>query len=94
MESVPPVTVTSDTVNVVEASLKVKVSVVVSPAMRLLVAELKAIVGTTVSTVKVMVLFVSEPSALKLPEESVNTPLATLTIPLTVLLDIGVNRAV
>ena len=94
LDRAPPATVTSEAVNVVEASLNVKVSVVVTPAMRLLLAELKAIVGTTLSTAKVMVLFVSDPSALRFPAVSVKTPLATLTVPLAVLLAVGVNSAV
>ena len=94
LESVPPDTLTSEAVNVVDASLRVKFSVVVSPAIRLFLEELKAIVGTTVSTASVMVLFVSEPSALTLPAISVNTPLATLTVPLVVLLAEGVKIAV
>ena len=94
LESVPPVTVTSEATKLVEASLRVKVRVVVSPAIRLLLLALKAIVGTTVSTERVMALFASEPSALALPAASVNTPLATLTVPLMVLLAVGVKSAV
>ena len=67
LESVPPVTVTSEATKLVEASLRVKVREVVSPAIRLVLVELKAIVGTTVSTAKVIKLFVSAPSALALP---------------------------
>ena len=94
LESVPPATVTSAAVNVVEASLKVKVRVVVSPAIRLVLLADKAIVGVTVSTAKVMVLLVSEPSALVFPAASVKTPLAMLTVPLVLLLAVGVNKAV
>ena len=94
LESVPPVTVTSEATKLVEASLRVKVREVVSPAIRLVLVELKAIVGTTVSTAKVIKLFVSAPSALALPAVSVKTPLATLITPLAVLLAVGVNKAV
>ena len=94
LDRAPPVTVMSEAVNVVEASLKVKVKLVVSPAIRLVLLELKAIVGTTVSTSLVMVLFVSEPSALALPTESVNVPLATLIVAMVVLLAVGVKSAV
>jgi hypothetical protein len=38
-------------------------------------------------------LFVSEPSALALPAVSVKIPLATLIVPLVVLLAVGVNSA-
>ena len=94
LDRAPPVTVKSAAVNVVEVSLSVKVRVVVSPVIRLVLLALNAIVGTTVSTAKVMVLFVSEPSALALPAASVKTPLATLTVPVAVLLAVGVNKAV
>ena len=94
LDRAPPVTVKSAAVNVVEASLSVKVTVVVSPAIRLVLLALNAIVGTTVSTAKVMVLFVSKPSALTLPAASEKTPFATLITPLVVLLAVGVNKAV
>ena len=94
LESVPPVTATSETAKLVEASLSVKVSVVVSPAIRLDLLALKAIVGITVSIARVRVLLLSEPSALVLLVASVNTPFATLTVPLVVLLAVGVNSAV
>ena len=94
LDSVPPETVTSAATKLVEASLSVKVRVVVSPVIRLVLLALNAIVGTTVSTAKVMVLFVSEPSALALPAASGKTPLATLTVPVAVLLAVGVNKAV
>ena len=84
---------TSVTKNVVEASLSTKVKVADSPAIRLDLLVLKAIVGAAVSTTKLIALLVSAPSAFVLPAVSVKTPLATLTAPLTVLLAVGVNRA-
>ena len=94
LDSVPPVTVTSEATKLVDASLRVKVSVAVSPAMRLDLLLVTAIVGIRVSTAKVTVLFASAPSALALPAASVNTPLATLTTPFALLLAVGVNSAV
>lgn len=94
LDIVPPDTVTSEAVKVVEASLRVNVKVVVSPAIKLLLLALKAIVGTTVSTAIETALFASEPSELELPAISINTPLATLTTPLVALLAVGVNKAV
>ena len=93
MESLPPATVTSETEKVVEASLSRKIKVVDSPAIRLDLLVLRAIVGRAVSTTKLIALLVSAPSALALPAESVKTPLATLTTPLAVLLGAGVKVA-
>lgn len=67
LEIVPPETVISEAVKVVEASLSVKVKVAESPVMRLVLLVLKAIVGTTVSTEKMTELLASEPSALAFP---------------------------
>ena len=91
--SVPPVTVTSDCVKSVLASDRRKVMVAVSPAFKALLLLLMAIVGSAVSTVMVTVLLASEPSALKLPAESLNMLEATLTTPLAVLPGVGVNMA-
>ena len=66
----------------------------VSPDLRLVLLLLMAIVGTTVSTVIVTVLFASAPSAFWFPFASVNLPLATETTPAVVLLAVGVNVAV
>ena len=91
LEIVPPDTVISRAVKVVEASLSVKVKVAESPDMRLVLLVLKEIVGTTVSTAKMTELLASEPSALAFPMALVKTPVATLTTPLVVLLAVGVN---
>ena len=93
LEIVPPETVMSRAVKVVEASLSVKVKVAESPDMRLVLLVLKEIVGTTVSTAKMTELLASEPSALAFPMALVKTPVATLTTPLVVLLAVGVNVA-
>ena len=92
--SVPPETVTSELANVVEASLSVKVMTPDCPAIRLLRSLLMAIVGNTVSTVRVTLLLLSAPSALELPAASVKVPEATEITPLAVLLAVGVNVAV
>ena len=57
-------------------------------------SDLMAMVGRTVSTVKMTVLLASEPSELVLPAESENFELATEITPLVVLLAVGVKVAV
>ena len=94
LDKVPPATVMSDATKLVEASLSVKVKVAVSPPCRLDLLLETAMVGTRVSTARVMVLFVSEPSALVFPAASVKTPLAMLTVTLMLLFAVGVNKAV
>ena len=94
LEIVPPEATTSATVKVVDASLRVNVTVVVSPAIKLLLLALKAIVGKTVSTAIETKLLASDPSVFKLPAASVKIPLDKLTVPLAVLLIVGVNKAV
>ena len=94
LDSTPPETVTSAAVKVVDASLRVNVTVVVSPAIKLVLLALTEIVGTTVSTAIETELFTSEPSALALPAISINTPLATLKTPLAMLLAVGIKVAV
>ena len=68
LESDPPVTETSDSMKLVEASERVKVRVAVSPALRELSvsSSVMAMVGRTVSTVKVTVLLASFSSLLLL----------------------------
>ena len=48
--------------------------------------------GSVVSTARLILLFVSEPSALAFPAASEKTPLAMPTTPLLVLLAAGVNK--
>ena len=72
----------------------VSVKVAVEPSSTELLAADTAMVGVRVSTARVTVLLVSDPSALALPAASVNTPLATLTTALVVLLAVGVRVAV
>ena len=64
LERDPPDRVTSDSMKSVEASESVKVSVVLSPALRESSASssVRAMVGRSVSTVKVIALLLSLPS--------------------------------
>ena len=98
LESVPPETVTSPTTKLEDDSLNVNVMVAVCEADRLVALDETAMVGAVVSatvlTVMVTVLLVSDPSALTLPAASENTPFAMLTVPVAVLLAVGVNKAV
>ena len=96
LERDPPETTTSDSIKSVDASERVKVSVDVSPALRKSSASssVMAMVGRTVSTVKVTELLASEPSLLVLPAASENFELATEITPLVVLSAVGVNVAV
>ena len=93
LERDPPETLTSDSTKSVAASERVKVSVEVSPALKESSASssVMAIVGLTVSTVKVTVLLVSEPLALRLPAASENLEEATEITPFVVLLVEGVK---
>ena len=96
LERDPPETETSDSMKSVEASERVKVSEDVSPALKESSASssVMAIVGLTVSTVKVTELLASEPSLLVLPDELENLEEATETTPLVVLSAVGVKVAV
>ena len=96
LERDPPEIVTSDSTKSVEASERVKVRVDVSPALRELSAwsSVMAMVGRTVSTLKVTELFESDPSLFVLPAESENFELATEITPSVVLLSVGVKVAV
>ena len=67
---------------------------VVSPFANAAAPDVIAIVGRTVSTERVKVLFASLPSALVLPAASENFVDATLITPLVVLSSVGVNVAV
>ena len=84
---------TSSTVKSVDDSERVKVRVAVSPALREEVSEVRAMVGLTVSMLRVSELLESEPSALVLPDESEKTPEATEITPSVVLLLVGVKMA-
>ena len=90
---------TSLAAKLLDDSLKVKVMVAVCEPLRLVELEVIVIVGAVVSactvlTAMVTVLLLSDPSTLRLPAASENTPLATRTTPLVVLLAVGVNKAV
>ena len=96
LERDPPEMETSDSMKSEEASERVKVKVEVSPALKESSASssVMAIVGLTVSTVKVMELLASEPSLLVLPEEPENLDEATEMAPSLVLSAVGVKVAV
>ena len=96
LERDPPETLTSDSTKSVAASERVKVSVDVSPALKESSASssVMAMVGRTVSTVKVTELLASAPSLLVLPEESENLDEATEITPSVVLSVVGVKVAV
>ena len=89
LERVPPETVRSSAAKLVDDSESVKVRVAVSPAFKEETSELTAMVGLTVSIVRVSELLESEPSVLVLPEESEKTLDATEITPSAVLLVSG-----
>ena len=98
-DRVPPVTVISPTTKSVADSDRVIVIVAVSPAFRVALLLVIAIVGGVVSTLIVLtvivtVLLASEPSALELPAASENLLLSTNTTPFAVELALGVKVAV
>ena len=90
----PPETVISASEKSEEGSERVKVSVVVSPALREERVEVRAIVGLTVLMGRVSVLLVLSPSLLVLPAELEKVPEATEITASDVLLASGVNVAV
>ena len=94
LDNAPPETLISPSIKSVAASESVKVTVVVSPAFNDEALDVIAIVGLTVSTDKVKVLLLSDPSVFIFPEESENFDEATLITPLVVLSAVGVNVAV
>ena len=77
----------------VQTSDSVKVRVAVSSALREETSELMAMVGLTLSTVRLTELLASEPSALVLPAASENLELATEIAPSVVLSAVGVKVA-
>ena len=89
----PPVTLISSATKSVDASESVKVTVVVSPAFNDDAPDVIAIVGLTVSTLRVQALLPSDPSAFSLPAESENFDEPTLITPSVVLSAVGVNVA-
>ena len=93
-DSVPPETLISSSTKSAEASERVKVNTVVSPAFNDEAADVIAIVGLTVSIDRVKELLLSDPSSLVLPAESENLFEATLITPSVVLSAVGVNVAV
>ena len=94
LESVPPETLMSAAVKVVEASEREKEMVADSPALREGLSLAIAMVGLTVSTVMETELLASLPSALKLPAASENVLLATEMLPAVLVSKSAVNVAV
>ena len=94
LDNAPPETLISSATKLVDASERVKVTVVVSPAFNDEALDVIAMVGLTVSTLRVKTLLLSDPSAFSLPAESENFDEATLITPSVVLLSVGVNVAV
>ena len=94
LDNEPPETLISSSTKSVTDSERVKVTAAVSPAFNDDAEDVIAIVGLTVSTDKVMVLLLSDPSTFALPTESENLFEATLITPSVVLFAVGVNVAV
>ena len=72
LDNSPPETLLSSSIKSLDASERVKVTVVVSPAFNDEASDVIAIVGLTVSTDKVKLLLSSDPSAFSFPAESEN----------------------
>ena len=83
----PPETDKSPTAKSLLLSLKVMLTVAVSPALRADVADVSVTVGATVSTEKSKLL----EAMLPLPAASVNWFAATDTLPAVVLFEVGVK---
>ena len=94
LDNAPPETLISLSTKSVDASERVKVTVVVSPFANDAAPDVIAMVGLTVSIESVKVLSLLDPSAFSLPAESENFDEATLITALLVLSDVGVNVAV
>ena len=90
----PPEMEISDSAKLVEASEREKVRLAVSPAFKEETSDVTAMVGLTVSTVRVSELLGSAPSVLVLPAASVNLADATDITPSVVLSAAGVKVAV
>ena len=87
---VPPVTVISVAIKLVEDSLRVKVKVAVSPDFKVVLSEAIVMVGAVVSTVTENCVA----AVLLLPTASVKVAAATLKVAVVVLFAVGVNTAV
>ena len=94
LDNAPPEKLISLSTKSVAASERVKVTVAVSPAFNDDAPDVIAIVGLTVSTLRVKVLSLLDPSVFVLPTESENFDEATLMTPSVVLSVVGVNVAV
>ena len=93
LEREPPETETSVSTKSVDGSESVNVMSAVSLALSEEVSEVRAMVGLTVSMLRVSELLESEPSRLLLPAASENFELATEITPSVVLLSVGVKVA-
>ena len=94
-EMEPPENVMSDMVKSVEGSESEKERVATSPRERVVMSEVRMIVGgTTVSMLSERELFGSAPSTLKLPVISVNLELATEIRASVAMSAVGVKIAV
>ena len=93
LESEPPVTAISDATKSVDDLESVNVISAVSLAFREDLSELRAMVGLTVSMLRVSELLESEPSRLLLPAASENLELVTEITPSVVLSAVGVKVA-
>ena len=94
LDNEPPETLISSSTKSAAALERVKVTAAVSPAFNDDAEDVIAIVGLTVSTDKVKVLLLSDPSAFALPSALENLFEATLITPSVVLSAVGVNVAV
>ena len=93
LEREPPETETEVSTKLVDASEREKERVAVSPALSEEVSEVRAMVGLTVSMLRVSELLESEPSLLELPDELEKALDATEITPSVVLLAVGVKVA-
>ena len=94
LDSVPPETVTSEATKLVDASLRVKVNVAVSPTAKLVLLLDTAMVGGVVSTNVFTDIDKDIGTVLAFPAASVNTPLYILTVAVAKMLFVGVKIAV
>ena len=94
LEREPSETETSASTKLVDAAEREKERVAVSPALSEEESEVRAMVGLTVSMVRVSELLASEPSVLELPDELEKAPDATEMTASVVLSAVGVKVAV
>ena len=88
-EMMPPVTVTSPTVKVVDGSLSVNDSVAVSPR---LIADVLVVIEIVGAIVSIAMGADRAPARFPLPTSSAKVEAATVIKPGAVVIDVGVNR--